>query len=68
MDDRCSNGGTMGKKFQEPGQYFRGTTYVAVYISFLIKHILNIFFVETFTIIRVAIKKLRHEQVFPDDK
>ena len=56
MDDRCSNGGTMGKKFQEPGQYFQGTTYVFVYISFLIKYISNIFFFETFTIIRVAIK------------
>ena len=56
MDDRCSNGGTMAKKFQEPRQYFKGTTYVFVYISFLIKYISNIFFVETFTIIRVAIK------------
>ena len=33
----------MGKKFQEPGQYFKGTTYVLVYILFLINYISNIF-------------------------
>ena len=51
MDDRCSNGRTMEKKFQELGQYFKDTMYVFAYISFLIIFISKTFLVETFGLI-----------------